>query len=293
MPVSLKPVEHCSMRAHSASSVSQYTLGCCRLGTSVGFTLIELLVVMGIIAILIAIVLPVARKVRDAAATTQCLSNLRQVGLAISQYANDHRGCLVPGDYVGLSDGFTRPGAGNWADILVDGKYIAAPFGTYSSSTFVADFPDNPSQTPTILRCSAGVDQNAAENYPTNQADPRGAFYFVRGSDTTHQAVYTWYAVNAMPRLKGDMLSETDRRPRPFSFLPDESSGTPDWRLNRLSRLTSPVPLVFDGVWCFNGDPARINARHNGQRYTNVLFADGHCETPLTSTLPNDDWYLR
>ena len=258
-----------------------------------GFTLIELLVVIGIIALLMSILLPVFRKVRDAATTTQCLSNLRQIGFAITRYADDHRGSLVPGDYVGLIDGAASPGAGSWADILVDGRYLSGTTGAYPADKLYADIPDGMERAASVLHCQAGDDQNAVDNYPTTQTDPRGGFYFVRGSDTTHQAVFTWYAVNCRPRLEGETLNATERRPLPFSFLPDYGSGVADWSLTRISRLKATTPLIFDGVWCFNGDPARINARHRGNRATNILFGDGHCDTQPTASLPNDDWYLR
>jgi len=257
-------------------------------------TLVEMLVVVGIIGILVSILLPAISRVRDAANTTKCLSNLRQIGLAFNDYANDHNGCLVPGDYIGLIDGFPKPGAGNWADILVDGQYISAPTGTYSASAD-ADFDAGISRQDTILRCPSGQDDaNAADdNYPTSQTDPRGSFYFSRGSDITQTAVLVWYAVNCTPRVQGSQLSAQDLRPLPFNFLPDYGSGTANWGITRLARLRSSLPLVFDGVWCFNGDPARINARHGKQQYTNILFADCHAESQLASTLPNDDWYLQ
>ena len=74
------------LTAHSA--LSSWPKG--HRSTTTGFTLIELLVVIAIIAILAALLLPALKNSRDLARRMQCMSSIRQFGLALKIYVNDN-----------------------------------------------------------------------------------------------------------------------------------------------------------------------------------------------------------
>src|SRR5687767_12986157 len=80
------------------------------------FTLIELLVVIAIIAILAAILFPVFARARENARKTSCQSNLKQIGLAIAQYAQDYDERLPP--YVQVLDECSGTGRAVWYEMV-------------------------------------------------------------------------------------------------------------------------------------------------------------------------------
>ena len=75
------------------------------MGRRRGFTLIELLVVIAIIGILTAMVFPTYAKARESARQAVCMSNLKQIAMAILMYTEDHGGRYVPAQ---SADNLTR-----------------------------------------------------------------------------------------------------------------------------------------------------------------------------------------
>jgi prepilin-type N-terminal cleavage/methylation domain-containing protein/prepilin-type processing-associated H-X9-DG protein len=264
-----------------------------------GFTLVELLVVIGIIALLISILLPAMKRAREAAATTQCASNLRQIALGIISYANDNHGKLPP-SMVNKSPGHMYPDGLFWSNALVAGKYLESVHGV--------DSLDRPLSGNSVFRCPSGIDEDMsfsgfAATYPRQGANQQ--FVFIR-EPSAAEGVKTWYGLNSITVEVGTANSarvggSIDAAFAWYNVKSDSQDAyLKDSRFTRslsLIKRSSLMVMAFDGnTYNWNniagstGLSARISGRHgkatnDGKDGSfNCAFFDGH--VALLSTEP-------
>jgi len=144
-----------------------------------GFTLIELLVVIAIIAVLIALLLPAVQQAREAARRSQCKNNLKQLGLALHNYADVYR-VLPPrqhGNSASGQGGIPRLSAFISLLPFIDQAPLFDAIGP--PNTFVWDATFAPLQSQIgILRCPSDppirdISVIAHNNYNFNGGDTR------------------------------------------------------------------------------------------------------------------------
>ena len=153
-----------------------------------GFSLIELIVVIGLIAVLIALLIPAVIRSRESARTIQCASQLHQLGQAFANYAVHFQGHLpswsgwhIAGGGAG-GDGTGEDEAGpGWTEQLAP-FYVSPTSPVYNCPSFVEGYPINYFLSSRYLRMRRRFSLQLSEIKVSSE--------FVLSGDTTHGHLY-------------------------------------------------------------------------------------------------------
>ena len=257
-----------------------------------GFTLVELLVVIGIIALLIAILLPSLSRARSAASSVASLSNLRQLGIGLLYYLNDNRG-MYPVAAMPSVAGKPRE---RWADFIYPSlrntEVYMSPHLTPADRTRMAKpfaHTCDPNANPGVLPSTVyfgGYGYNY--QYLGNGRNPDGVRQFnattpmIRNSSQAVALADTdgcrdaWadgegvYVVDP-PLQSLELGSRGSRRTRADPYAP----GNFGYRGGNLTETSASI---------YRAMPI---ARNNGR--VNVLMCDGHAEALTLKELDDSD----
>ena len=204
-----------------------------------GFTLVELLVVIGIIAVLIAILLPVLGKAREAAQKAQCLSNLRQTHLALVLYASAYKDAVPLGCWGG-PPGYHQQNYMVWRL----GQNVPIMFGLLWATNLL--------KAPQAFFCPSEIHPDNSFNTPTNPWPP------FPGVSVNVRIGYGCRPVDAYGKVvswKGDVPWPVD----------SGNNKTPFPKATRYKNLALLADLV--------SAPQRLIDRH--KKGINVLYGNG------------------
>jgi len=237
----------------SSESTCELRPGVRKVRVKRGFTLVELLVVIGIIALLIAILLPALAKARAAAAQVSCASNLNSIGIAMIMYANETR--FYPGSQC-LGDGSPF---GIWAPRL-------RQMCKGGQSVFWC-----PASEPSLQWKAGGYIAGAVK---ATQGEVGWGYnpgeYLLNVDRKQFSYGYNDWGCNSGEGLGGDCIAPMDR---------GEIAAATVVRPADMIAITDVVAKVpFGGAWLMNvdpQDPTQCPSNIHGGR-CNVLFCDGH-----------------
>jgi prepilin-type N-terminal cleavage/methylation domain-containing protein/prepilin-type processing-associated H-X9-DG protein len=214
-----------------------------------GFTLVELLVVIAIVAILASLLLPVLTSAKARGRSAVCISNLRQIGVAVHAYASDHEGSIPFGPealpFTSPADFY--PSTGSPTSLL--SLRSGAPVGL---GLLIRHYLGS---TPKVVFCP-GTDQpldTDAELRKVGTSQAQGS-YFYRHAGQTELFVN---ASGPPTHVRLENLGE-NRKGRPIRALAIDN-----------------LYLCPPELAAFNVKP-RTN--HRG-KWVNILYADGHVAT--------------